>query len=518
MREFEAVVLGAGPAGAASAIQLARRAHLVAMVRPDVPPAPALAESVPPSVGGLLDELGLRSALAGAGFEPNRGNTSWWAGEGGRNEEFPTGDPGFHACRRELEGRLARAAADMGVTVLSGTVARKATREGGQWRVRCEDGEGRTLDLAAPWIVDATGRSGLLARHYREPERSPATLALVRHYARKDGWPADVAPRGHTLIESYADGWAWTVPVSREQRCVTVMIDQARDDIAETQLTGLFEAELARTKHIGAVAAYSEPTGLVWACPAALHTSRRFSDEGLVLAGDAASFIDPLSSFGVKKALASGWLAGVAVHTALTDEGMASTALAFHDSREREVYLAYRRLSIPHFRDAAEHYRTAYWAERAEAAERATAGGDLPGESGDGDPDLAGLASALPVTREDAEAAFDAIRSRESLGVERGATLRTERRPAVRGNIIVSQDHLVTDLCPRGIRYVNNVDLVLLVRLAPSHDDVPELWSTYNSQAPPVPLPDFLTALSTAVASRMLELTPTSRIEPSNVH
>ena len=50
-----------------------------------------------------------------------------------------------------------------------------------------------------------------------------------------------------------------------------------------------------------------------WACDASLYFSGAYAGPQFLLVGDAGSFIDPLSSFGVKKALASAWLAAVGI-------------------------------------------------------------------------------------------------------------------------------------------------------------------------------------------------------------
>jgi hypothetical protein len=55
------------------------------------------------------------------------------------------------------------------------------------------------------------------------------------------------------------------------------------------------------------------------------------------------------------------------------------------------------------------------------------------------------------------------------------------------------------------MRFARGVDLRRLLEEAPRHDEVPELWSTYNRAAIPVSLPDFLTALSIAFAAGFLE-------------
>jgi hypothetical protein len=77
-------------------------------------------------------------------------------------------------------------------------------------------------------------------------------------------------------------------------------------------------------------------------------------------------------------------------------------------------------------------------------------------------------------------------------------------RPVVAGNRVVLRDHLVLDAFPAGVRFIRNVDLLLLLSLAPEHEQVGELYEAYVRAGTPVPLPDFLGALSTLVASEAL--------------
>jgi len=497
---FEVVVLGGGPAGCAAATLLARRSHRVALVTPDTPPAAPLAESIPPSTRRIVEELGFLEAVRSAGLHPNRGNTVWWAGAEPRVESFPDDRIGVHTDRRRLEEALLSAAEASGVAVYRGTTARNAVESEDGWAVRAVRGDGPELHLHAAWVVDATGRHGLLARREgREPDRSTTTTALVRRWRRPGGWPQEFG--GHTLIESYADGWAWSVPLGHDLRCFTVMVDQ-RDGALDGNDVGVtLERELSRASHLAALLREAAPAGAAWACPASLYTAPRFAREGLVLAGDAASFIDPLSSFGVKKALSSGWLAGIVLHTALTDPPMTSAALDFYDARERATYRSYRAASAEFFEEAASAHGTPYWGRRAEAARRASRGSSR-GAALDSEP-ADPLEPPLPET--EVRAAFDRIRAREVLRAEPGRSLRTVERPGVEGHRLVMRPHLASDRLPAGLRYVRDVDLSALVEVAPAHGQVPDGWAAYNGVAPPVSLPDYLTALATAFAAGLLE-------------
>jgi len=503
LNQVDVVVLGAGPAGCAAATLLARRSHRVTLVSPTTPIAGALAVSIPPSARRVLDELGALEAVDAAGLYPNLGNSVLWANGDPRSESFGTQAAGHHTDRAGLEKVLTEVAAEAGVNVLLGHTARSAEELDSGWRVRCEGPDGEHV-IEAPWVIDGTGRHGLIARtEGREVDRSTTTLAVVQRWTRAGGWPE--ADRHLTFIESYETGWAWSVPLGHDVRCYTVMIDQREVDLAGDDLAGVLDREFGRTRHLGASLDGAKPVGEAWACPASLYHATQYGRPGLLLAGDAGSFIDPLSSFGVKKALSSGWLAGIVVNTALIDPGMTQAAVDFFDAREREVYRRYRAASAPFFGSAADVYDSPYWIKRAHAAREAghSTYEDHPGTGSTPVPDPDAFGAEVP--EEEVRAAFESIRARETLHAVRGSTLHVFEGPGIAGHRIVMEKHLATGRWPAGLRYVRSVDLLEVVDAATQHADVADGWSAYNATGPAVTLPDYLTALSTAFAAGVLE-------------
>jgi flavin-dependent dehydrogenase len=335
----DVVVIGAGPAGSAAARLLASWGHsVVALGRPAH--QPALAESLPPSCTKLFEQIGVRYAMESAGFIRATGNTVRWGSTEPRVERFDAGVAGYQIERDRFDALLATSAHAAGALVRPDVTARDATRDGDTWRVTFDGGE-----LRANWLLDCTGRSGIIAkRGLRASAAGGRTIAVAAVWQRDDAWP--VPDDTHTLVESYDGGWAWSVPVRDGTRFVTVMLDPSMTELpGRSRLGEVYAREVSRTTMIRALIDGARQIGQPWGCDASPYSAHRAFDDGVLLVGDASSFVDPLSSFGVKKALASAWLGAVTVHTALTDTAMTSTALELFAERERMMHDRLQRQS-----------------------------------------------------------------------------------------------------------------------------------------------------------------------------
>ena len=351
-KEPEVLILGGGPAGSAAAGLLARWGLKVVVVERVLggglagPDEESLAESLPPSTRKVLAATGLLGVVEAGGFQPNGGNTALWGGEG-RRDGFAGGATGFHVLRSRFDGLLREAAVRVGAEVVGG-VARlpERDREGEGWGVEVVLDAGDRVRFRPGWLLDCSGRAGVLARRHRVLETGAPTLAVIRRYENAGGWP-NVDP-AHALVESFERGWAWSVPTSERERHVAVMLDPELHAVMEgaQDLTATFEAEIDQTSLMRSITVPSRPVGRAWAVTASMYTSSTFADGRALLVGDAASFVDPMSSYGVKKALASGWLAAVAVNTAIRTPEMAATAAGFFGRRERAMYRGAVRVDL----------------------------------------------------------------------------------------------------------------------------------------------------------------------------
>ncbi len=473
----EVLIIGAGPAGSAAAAVLARAGHAVSLVDRPAGVRRALAESIPPSARRLLRALGMDHAVDAAGFERWRGNTVWWADAPPRVETFPPEDIGYQVERDRFDAVLRHVAASAGARVLPGVV-----RAVDLPSVHIETADG-PVTIEAPWVIDASGRAGVIARAFRDHDVSHHTVALAGLWRQAAPWPP--GQRGHALVASHAGGWAWSVPVAEDLRYVTVMVDPARSALKRDAPAG--EVYRAALENVPAFAPLLGASTLVdgpWGADASLYTTRAHAGPGFLLAGDAAACIDPLSSFGVKKALASGWLAGIVVRTVIATPSMRAPALAFFEHRERQAIAGLRRAAARYAGAAGVHHP--FWQVRAS---------ESAGDEGDDQENPAALAQDPGV-----RAALKDLQTRPEVRLAPGPQVRIEPRAVIRGDALVLDDHLVLPAWPAGVRYLRNIDLLRVVRLAGMYRDVGEMYMALTREQPGVGLPDFLGVLSTLVA------------------
>lgn len=485
LAEPDVVVIGGGTAGAVAARLLATWGHLVLLVERDAA-RPALAESIPPSCIPLLETVGVRAAVDAAGFVRGGGNTVWWGGEPMRVEPFPGGRLGYQVLREQFEAVVGDGADAAGVVRRRpATAVRVAAVDGGH-EVELSTPGGREV-VRSSWVLDCSGRAGVMARAHRvAPPEGVRTIALIDTWDSDEGWA--LPDETHTLVESADWGWGWSVPVSRTRRYVTAMIDPGATPLAgDSALASRYDSLIRGLPALGALLRGARAGGSPWACEATPYHSREVAIPGALFVGDAASMIDPLSSFGVKKALASAWLSAVVVHTALVTPEHGAIAMELYRLREaayvRSAALALGGLS----RDVVVGGGTPFWIARAEAEV-----GESGGES----------SAAIDALRRDPEvlSAFQLLRDSPSIRLTPTAGGPRSTRAVVRGNVVVPEEHLVLRDVSGGVRYLRNVDLLALLDVAGRHDDVGAMYASYARLLGPVALPDFLGALSVLLA------------------
>jgi flavin-dependent dehydrogenase len=147
--------------------------------------------------------------------------------------------PSFQLDRGRLENALLRMARQAGTTVLDGCSIRELDLDRNGHRVVIHAADG-PLDVRARWVVDTTGRSGLIKRKLgmRRTVAHAANAAWFRFPARLkvDDWSSDSAwqarvPSGERWLSTNhlmgAGYWVWLIPLGSGSTSVGIVADPA---------------------------------------------------------------------------------------------------------------------------------------------------------------------------------------------------------------------------------------------------------------------------------------------------
>lgn len=480
---FDVIVIGGGPAGATAAALLAAWGRSVVVFHGESE-APGLAESLPSSTRKLLAFLGQLTPVDAATFHPNEGNISHWAE---RDAVASTEVAGYHVSRPDFDRVLRDHARGQGAVFLNAHVRR--VEQSSSMLVEASGPDGAT-SRRGRFVLDCSGRTGVIARRgLRRAESGYRTLAVAAEWSC-DNWPP--GERAHTVVESYRDGWAWSVPLSPLKRQCTVMLDADRTTIRKSDLERLYSEELQKARSVWARLAGSKTLGPVWACDASVYDCVKAFDGNALLVGDAASFVEALSSGGVKKALSSAWTASVVINTCLAHPAMCDTAKEFHDRRERQVFGEYARWSTEFFREAADVYGDPFWTTRAEFGSAVASGG---------------TPSDFDLERDaNMRTTFERLRQMASICLAAGPSLAFADAAVIEDREVVLREGVVVSGYETPLRFAAGVNLPELIRLAPGCRDLPSLAEAYERRVAAVDPRELLIGLSFLVTRGSLSL------------
>lgn len=501
MTESDVLVIGGGPAGATAAQLLASWGRSVTIVHRPTAAHLTLAESLPASTRKLLKFLGQLDRVDAAGFYPNTGNRADWAGV---SRETTSAEAGYHVPREAFDRVLRGGARDAGARLVEARIQRVVDDDPA--RVRGITDGAAKVEYGARYVLDCSGRAGVVARRgLRRDHTAYRTLAIVAEWA-SESWAAE--DRTRTTIESFADGWAWSVPLSESLRQCTVMIDpdkkgsgvvlqDSKNDSRPlfSGLPALYDNELSKAQGLRARLATARQITAPWSCNASLYDASRAADGRVLLVGDAASFIEPLSSAGVKKALLSAWRAAVVVNTCLDNPSMAGPAMDLFVRRERAVYVDCLRRSAAFFSEASRVYDTPFWLVRAESAPAAAADSSLDTD----EPSDDSLRRDVAVS-----AAFERLRANGAVRVRPAGSLQFASAPTIEGRHVVMREAVVVPGQVAPLHFAAGIDLARLARIVSDRAEVPAIIAAYHEAVGPAPMAGVLTGLSLLIARKAL--------------
>ncbi len=311
---FDVLVLGAGPAGAATALVLARRGLRVGLLERGRSEPRRIGETIPGIASAILRELELWEDFRKAGHDPAYALRSIWGGSEPleRNSIFDRYGPGYHLDRPAFDAWLLDHAVRAGAELTKPVRLRALERvPAGSWRLEYQIGE-RTLTSDARFIVDATGPSVWASR------RVDASRAHAQRMIGVARWFARGEIERVTLVETAPEGWWYSAPLPSGTLVMVWMTDAESETARAGQSDELWKrclasapATLERWRGAPAIGdALTRATG-----PAITRWPPR---NDFLAVGDAACRFDPMSGTGLCFALRSALDAATSIEAART--------------------------------------------------------------------------------------------------------------------------------------------------------------------------------------------------------
>jgi len=321
--DCEVLIIGAGPAGSSAAAILAEQGRRVLVLEREKFPRYHIGESLLPFTFHALQRLGLIEKMRGSAFV-KKYSVQFVSPNGKASQPFyffnrydrDTVAQTWQVLRSEFDLMLMENAREKGATVLEQIPVTDLLQEEGQVvGVVAKDAGGRRNEYRAPLTVDCSGRESFAAvrKNWRLKDPELNKVAVWTYYRSAQRDPG--LDEGATTVAYVPEkGWFWYIPQHNDMVSVGVVAEGkylTREGVKSPE--AIFKREVEQNLWIKEHLSYGQQVGQYFLTSEYSFHTRHCATEGLLLAGDAFCFLDPVFSSGVMLALKSGVLAADAI-------------------------------------------------------------------------------------------------------------------------------------------------------------------------------------------------------------
>ncbi len=329
MSHHDVIIIGAGPAGSIAGALLKRRGWNVLILEAQRFPRFSIGESLLAHCLDFVAEAGMLPAVEAAGFQFKNGAAFIRGDEYGDfdfSERFTPGRAStYQVPRAQFDQLLADEAQKQGVEIRYQVCVTAVAMNEGAVRVRARDASGREYEVAATFILDASGFGRTLPKllNLETPSDFPVRNAVFTHVA--DHAADDAFDRHKIQIvihPQHRDVWYWLIPFAGARCSVGAVAGEEFFDRypqpPDQRLRALVNEEPFLTRVLKD-AVWDTPVRELGGYAANVTTMH---GKGFALLGNAAEFLDPVFSSGVTIAMRSASMAAAVLDRQLRGESV----------------------------------------------------------------------------------------------------------------------------------------------------------------------------------------------------
>jgi flavin-dependent dehydrogenase len=338
----DVIVVGAGPAGAATAVLLAEQGLAVTVLERGPRARPKVCgEYLSPEAGRVLDRLGVLKAVDGGGAVALAGmritapdGTVLDARYGAVGDFRPYCGHALGVSRATLDGALLDRVRALPIDLREGVRVTDVLVERDRVvGVLGTDAAGACVEARAPVVIAADGRASVIAHRLgcRRPHRL-ARMALVTYVAGVPGC-RDV---GEIFIDP--PDYAILNPLGPEHVNLSLVVPLAHVVPWRSRLEDFFVARVKQLPHLARRLAGADRVRPIASMGPLAYRVTPPREGGVLFVGDAAGFYDPFTGEGIFTALRSAELAADTVVGALRAGDVSASALTSYTRARRAAF------------------------------------------------------------------------------------------------------------------------------------------------------------------------------------
>ncbi|KDQ15003.1 hypothetical protein BOTBODRAFT_300218 [Botryobasidium botryosum FD-172 SS1] len=364
-QKTQVLVIGGGPGGSYAASALVREGHEVVLLESAKFPRYHIGESMLPSMRHFLRFIDLEDEFEAHGFAIKPGAAAKFTAhkKEGYTDFVEKGQTKgtWNVIRSEADEIMLRYAGRQGANIIEETKVTSINFAGDPAESRPISAEwknvqGQTGTIEFEWLVDASGRDGIMSTKYLKNRRfneAFKNVAFWGYYTGTGKYEPGTHRENAPFFEALNDesGWAWFIPLHNGTTSVGVVMNQEvytqkrkSEKATRPSLQEHYEGQLAewaptimRLIGEGKIKTNVEGPTVKMASDYS-YNAPSYAGDHYRIAGDAGAFIDPFFSSGVHLAILGALAAATSICAEIRGQCKSADAEKWHTDKINVSY------------------------------------------------------------------------------------------------------------------------------------------------------------------------------------